>query len=280
MSLIFENIKKKISKKKYLEINFTLNNYKKLLIVDENIDSLKNIVLLFNKNNKYDGNIFLFGNNIRNKKKYFYFEDHEYGFYNDLNIYQNFNKLLKLFKITINKEEMLNLFKLAKIENKIYSKLDKDSQKRCKLLFKYIVSEDIFIIDLYKYKNLDEIEDFYKYLINNSNKYFKNRFVVVLSKNINKVSSNCDKVLVLSEYKQVYYGDIETLKVIKELVIIELHSKFVENFNIEINVDFKIIDNKIIIRKIDMERVLYYLVENNISILSINDFNENTNIYR
>lgn len=278
MSLIFNNVKKKIARKKYLEVNFNLGDYRKLLVVDEDKSSLEKFSLFFYGNNKYEGNILLFENNIKNNKKYFHFKEEEYGFYNDLTVYENFKKLLKLFNMKINKEEILKLFEIAKIDNKKYKKLDLDTQIRSKLLFKYLVSKELLIIDLYKYNNILDYEEFYKYLINN-NKNYPNRLVIVFSESINKIANNCDSVLVISDGTQVYYGDLHALNVIKDLIIIEISDVNLDKLNRELKVDFKLIENKIIIRKIDMEKVLYYFVENNIDVVSINDFNENTNIY-
>ncbi|MBF0714916.1 hypothetical protein [Gemelliphila palaticanis] len=278
MSLIFNNVKKKIARKKYLEVNFNLGDYRKLLVVDEDKSSLEKFSLFFYGNNKYEGNILLFENNIKNNKKYFHFKEEEYGFYNDLTVYENFKKLLKLFNMKINKEEILKLFEIAKIDNKKYKKLDLDTQIRSKLLFKYLVSKELLIIDLYKYNNILDYEEFYKYLINNNENY-PNRLVIVFSESINKIANNCDSVLVISDGTQVYYGDLHALNVIKDLIIIEISDVNLDKLNRELKVDFKLIENKIIIRKIDMEKVLYYFVENNIDVVSINDFNENTNIY-
>lgn len=276
MSLIVESFTKKISRKKKLELDFEFLNQKNLLILDEDKENLDVISRVFNSNTKYEGNIFLFNKNIKKEKDYFYFSDEQFGFYNNLTAYENLLKLLKLFKLKIDKKYILELLYLAKIENLKYVKLDDNSKSRLKLLFKHIVSENLLIIEIYKYKDVHKYKDYYNFLINDKS---KKRINIVLSENINKIVSSCDKILVLSDNKQVYYGDIENLSVVKDLIIIEISDFNVNKLNNSIKIDHKLVDNKLILRKSDMEVALYHLLSNDINVLSISDFNENTNIY-
>lgn len=276
MSLIVESFTKKISRKKKLELDFEFLNYKNLLILDEDKENLDVISKIFYSNTKYDGNIFLFNKNIKKEKDYFYYSDEQFGFYNHLTAYENLLKILKLFKIKIDKKYILDLLDLAKIENLKYGKLDDNSKSRLKLLFKHMVSENLLIVDIYKHNDIEKYKEYYDFIINDNS---KNRINIILSENINKIVSGCDKILVLSDNKQVYYGDIENLSVVKDLIIIEI-SDFNENqLSNSIKIDHKLVDNKLVLRKSDMEVALYHLLSNDINVLNISDFNKNTNIY-
>lgn len=277
MSLEFKNFKKKIGRKKFLEINFFLNKNESLALIDENISNLTILKEVFSKKTKYDGCVKILNKDI-NDIEYYPFFDNKIGFYSNLSIIKNFKLLLSLYNINIVNEEINYYFDLIGANSKDkYLNISDDKKLNLKILFSYLVSTSCVLIDMTNMKITKSTKLFLKKLIDLSKEDMKN--IVILSKDLNSITNNCDKALVISDGKQVYYDYIRKLDVIKELIVLETSGFTEEELYKNLLIDFKIIDNKLIIKKEDMENVLYYLVSNNIDVININDFNENTKLY-
>lgn len=277
MSLVFKNFKKKLSRKKYLELDFILDSKSSLVVVDENINNLNLIANVFLKKEKYEGEVVINKQNLKNLKYYPFFVDN-IGFYKKITVYNNFKLLLSLYKIKLEKSVLLNYFAQADInQNEKYDKLDEDNKIKLKLLFNYLVSKDFLIFYVEKYSNSVAVMEYLETLIELSLENKKT--LLLLSSSLNRLTRNIKKAVIISENKQVYFDDIDKLNVVKDLIIIEIDNYVEEILYKDLIFDFKLIDNKLIVRKSDMEDVLYYFVKSGIDVISINDFNENTKLY-
>lgn len=278
MTLQFEKFKKKLARKKYLELDFDLEDIKSLAIIDdkENIELLKKAL---NKKLRYEGSILLAGTDIKKDKTYYAYLQEDIGFYNSFSIYQNIKNLLKIYKIKFNKENLLEIITSAGFDPKIkYEALSEVEKEKLKLVFTALLPNELLIIDMTN--NLFEDSD-NEYLINFIKDNIENRgkIIVVLASKLNDVTNVCKKALIISDNKQIYFDDIKKLNVVKELVIVELETFTEEQLYSELHFDFKIIGKKLIMRKENLEDALYYFVKVNINVLSIKDFNENTELY-
>lgn len=279
MSLQFINFKRKLARKKYLELDFTLENSDSLVIVDENIKNLDLIKKALSKRLRYDGKIVLNEKDIKKDKDYYLFLQDKIGFYNNFTVYQNFKHLLKLFGIKINKNDLITLIadESVNIYEK-YVKLSEVQKEKLHILFSSLVLDDILVIDItsdkFSKEDLLYISSLAQDIINENKTN-----LILLSNNLNEITNICKKALIISDNKQVYFDDLDKLDIIKDLIIIETESINEELIYQNLHFDLKVIENKVIIRKSDLEDVLYYFVKANINVLSINDFNENTELY-
>ncbi len=279
MSLQFINFKRKLARKKYLELDFVLENSDSLVIVDENIKNLDLIKKALSKRLKYDGKIILNEKDIKKDKDYYLFLQDKIGFYNNFTVYQNFKHLLKLFGIKIKKDDLITLIadESVNIYEK-YVKLSEVQKEKLHILFSSLVLDDILVIDItsdkFSKEDLLYISSLAQDIINENKTN-----LILLSNNLNEITNICKKALIISDNKQVYFDDLDKLDIIKDLIIIETESIDEESIYQNLHFDLKVIENKVIIRKSDLEDVLYYFVKANINVLSINDFNENTELY-
>lgn len=280
MTLKFNNFKKKLGRKKYLELNFEQDSGALLAIVDDNKINLQLLKEVFNNNEKYEGEVTIDGVNIIEDKDSYPYLENQIGFYDLFTVEQNFKKLLKLSAVKYNLEDLKKYFSLLKLQgNEKYINLSKVNKENVRLLFSYLVSRKLFLLDLTDERLSSSTATFYLNLIEDFLKDDSDRIFIIFAEHLNEFTNLCDSALVIADNKQVYFGDAVSLNVVKDLIIIELASFVEENFYRDLYVDFKLLNNNIIIKKSDLEDVLYYLVKENIDVIKIEDFNQNTKLY-
>lgn len=278
MSLQFKNFKSKLARKKYLELDFSLEENFSLAIVDDS-ENLELIRKVFRKKAKYDGEVFLNGKNIKEKSSPNIVFTDNIGFYSKFSLLQNLKYLLKLFKIKLSKELLNNYAKLLNLDLKNkYGKLNASEIEKFHILFLSLIEKELLFFNFENIKLTSEdeilIQNFIYQLIEE-----KNRNIIIYSKNINKYSEKCIFGLVISDNKQSFFGELSELSVIKGLVILDIVNYDEEKLFRDLHFDFKLIANKLIIRKEDLEDILYYFVKTGVEVQAINDFNENTSLY-
>ncbi|QWQ39354.1 hypothetical protein KMP11_03245 [Gemella sp. zg-570] len=279
MTLQFKEFRKKIARKKYLDLDFTLEENSSLTIINDNDKVLELIKKVFKRNLRYDGKVFINDKDIKKIKNYYPYFKNNIGFYNNFSLYQNLKTSLSLFKIKYTKKQILEILSLANLDYKSnYAKLDLSSKEKFSILFSSLVSQKIFIVDItdtkLNVKDMAYITSFLKKEIAKNN-----RNIVILSKKLNDLALLCEKTLVISEDKQVYFDDTNKLSVIKDLVVLEITDYKEEDLYKDLHFDFKTIDKKLIIRRDNLEDALYYFVKSNIEVLNISDFNEDADLY-
>ncbi|MBU0278804.1 hypothetical protein [Gemella sp. zg-1178] len=279
MTLQFKEFRKKIARKKYLDLDFTLEENSSLTIINDNDKVLELIKKVFKRSLRYDGKVFINEKDIKKIKNYYPYFKNNIGFYNNFSLYQNLKTSLSLFKIKYTKKQILEILSLANLDYKSnYAKLDLSSKEKFSILFSSLVSQKIFIVDItdtkLNVKDMAYITSFLKKEIAKNN-----RNIVILSKKLNDLGLLCEKTLVISEDKQVYFDDTNKLSVIKDLVVLEITDYKEEDLYKDLHFDFKTIDKKLIIRRDNLEDALYYFVKSNIEVLNISDFNEDADLY-
>ncbi|MBF0713809.1 hypothetical protein HZY83_03825 [Gemella sp. GH3] len=276
MSLEFKNFKKKLSKKNSLELNFFLEDNKNLSIIVDNSSSLI-IEKVFANKEKYNGEIIFNKSNIKDIAKPLLIKD--IGFYKNFSIYETLKNILSLYDIKFKKKVLLdNIEKLGFNSKTKYSDITDSEKEKLHIYFLTLISKDLLILNLADSALTSEDEqivfDILKDKLANSSITF-----ISISRSINLISDLCHDALVIADNKQSYYGSLSKLNIVKDLIIIELATENLERIVEEIDLDIKIIGNKLIIRKADLEKALYYFVKSDIRVVNIGDFNKNTSLY-
>lgn len=276
MVLQFIDFKKKISKKTYLEFDFILNTGDSLAIIDSNDNNLDIIKNVLDKKEKYEGEVLLNDINIKDNKKYSSYISEYIGFFPSFSVYQNLKHLFKISGSKKSKSELLNIISDFGFNHKEkFSKLDDSSKNKLQILYSLFATKELFVVDI---RNFSKNDEFLKQVLEFAISV-EDKTVVVLSNKINNISNICNKVLVIADNKKSYFGDIDKLNVVKDLVIIELSNFNSESIYVDLQIDMKLVGNKLIIHRNNLEDTVYYFVKSGVEITNIKDFNENTNIY-
>lgn len=278
MAIKFIDFRKNLSDQRKLELSFSLENNVSLSVIDNDMVTLEEVIKIFNKKSEdYSGEVFVNSENLKNKKNILFLKEY-LGLYSNFTLYHNFKYILSLYSKKIKKEELLTYFSDLSLNYKLkFSKITGIEKEKVYLLLSYLLSSEIFLLDLRKYDFFKEenlIIEFIKKIISKQEKN-----VVLLSSELNSLSSLAQKVLIISDGKQVYYGDKKDLDVVQELVILKLSEFNEEVFRERFTFNFTIVNNKLILEKDNLEAALYYFVSNNIEVLSIKTFNESAELY-
>lgn len=278
MSLQFRDYKKKIERKKYLNIDFFLEDGKSLAIIDEEEKSIALIKDSLKNKHKYTGDILFNKVDIKKDKHFYPFFLENTGFYPNFTAYQNLKNILALYQIKLSKTEVVNLLQDFDIKaTDTYESLSLEAKEKFHILVTTLISRDVLFIDIHNSQlSQEDLEKLAVYIKDHINKQGKH--IIVLANKLNAISELCDKVLVISDNQQVYFDDSHKLQVIKDLIVIETSELNEEYIYSNLQIDLKILDNKMIVRKNDLEDVLYFCVRENIDVISVKDFNENTDI--
>lgn len=275
MALQFVDFKKRVNNKVELEISFHLNENESLAIIDKDINNLIILRKTFEKVEDYRGNVLVNGIDIRKKLVLFDFSD--IGLYSNLTVYQNFRFLLKIYSIKLKKEELLIYFdELLLDQKKKYKLLDAGEKERVHLLLSYLLSKEIFLINMLegKFINSRIIANFLGKVIKNIDKN-----IVVLTRENNEISSLMSNVLKINDNKQEYFGKRKDFDLVRNLVVLKLSKIESNELEERLPFDFTVVNNKLVIEKTNLEAALYYFVSNNIDVLDISDFSENSDLY-
>lgn len=277
MILEFKDFEKKVKRKKFLKLNISRDNSHPLAIVDDGNNNL--LLRSLQLKEKYKGQIIFKDKDIKEIKNYKPLVVSDYDFYDEFSVYQNLVNLLKIAKVDVNKieiEEQLTMLELASKTK--YKKLTESEKEKLKIYFLTLISNHLILLDFHDSKLEEEdkqiilefLEDFIA----------KNEILaLVFTKTINEFSSLCEDVIVIADNELAYYGNLARLNVVKELVVVEakdISEQILENIT---DIDCKSIGNKIIVRKADLEKIMYIFVTVGVEILSVTDFNENTDLY-
>lgn len=275
MSLQFIDFKKRVGKNEELEIDFNLANNDSLAIVDKDLKTLKIFKNIFSKKEDYRGKVLVNGTDIMKNSSLIVYDN--IGIYSNFSLYRNFKFILSIYSVKINKETLLKYFEELLLDfRKKYKILDKGEKERVEFLLTYLIAKEVFLIDLSekKFINTKLISEFLRLRIN---KLEKN--IVVLSKEINEISSLMNKSLVLNENKQEYYGKNKDFELVKNLVVLKLPTLGTKNLETRLTFDHTIVNNKLILEKNNLEAALYYFVSNDIDVESITNFVDNDDLY-
>lgn len=277
MSIQFSNFRKVLTNEKSLDLSFFLEKNQTLSIVDDNIETLDIIKRSLYKNEDYQGDILVDSINIKERKNIF-FSQENVGLYSNFSLYENFKYLLSLYSKKIKRSDLLSYFEDLSLDYKLkFSKLTSLEKEKVYLLLSYLLSTDLFLIDLTKEEFFKEEVLVAKFLENVIKKADKT--IIIFSNKLNLISSLSQKVLIISDEKQVYFGDKKDLDVIQELVVLKLSELNEEVFKERFVFNFTIVNDKIILEKDNLEAALYYFVSNNIEVLSMSTFDESTDLY-
>lgn len=275
MALQFVDFKKRVNNhKEELAISFHLEGNASLAIID-NSNNLNIFRKIFEKTEDYRGNILVNGIDIRKKSELYDFSD--VGLYSNFTLYQNFKFLLKIYSIKLKKEELISYFEeLVLDKNKKYKLLDDGEKERVHVLLTFLLSKDIFLVDMSKGKYINS-----RIIANFLGKVMKNieKNIIVLTKENNEISSLMSSVLVINDNKQEYFGKRKDFDLVRNLAVLQVSK--IDNKELEqrLPFDFTIVNNKIVLEKSNLEAALYYFVSNNIEIIEISDFSENKDLY-
>ncbi|MBF0710008.1 MULTISPECIES: hypothetical protein [unclassified Gemella] len=275
MSLQFINFKKKIEKNEELQVSFKLADKQSLAIINKNYRQLDIFKNIFKKVENYRGNVLINNTDVREKKILFVFDN--IGMYSNFSLYQNFKFLLRIHSVKISKETLLKYFEDLRLDSKRnYVSLDASEKEKAEFLLRFLISKEIFLLDLSK-KNFMDIRIISEFIKVNIDKIEKN--VVVLSKDLNEVTYLMDKFLIIDKNKQEYYGDNKNHELVSNLVVLKLSVLDNESFEDRLTMDYTIVNNKLILEKKNLEAALYYFVSNDIQVESITDFVDNDSLY-
>lgn len=273
MTLEFLKFKKKINKKNDFKLEFILDGAKSLAIISEDIKSLKIIKEIFKKNIKYSGDVLINKKNIKNIKKYYPFFSEDIGFFNNISLYKIIKIILKINKYEINKEKILYYLEELRLPHrKIIAELSVTEREKFDILISFLISKEILILDLLNNSLAKEDEaDLCNFIKKNNS----NRNIIIISENINGIAKICDKALVISSNNQIYYDDLKKLEIIKDLIIIKIKNFDEKKLYNDFNYEYTVIDDMLIVRKYDLEKILFYLIKVGLEVVSIDDFNNN-----
>lgn len=275
MALQFVDFKKRVKNKEELEISFNLHDNESLAVICNDKNNLEILKRVFSKIEDYRGNVLVNGTDIRKKSGLFDFSD--IGLYSNFTLYQNFKFLLKIYSIKLKKEELLSYFEILGLDKKKnYRRLDDGEKERVHVLITYLLSKDVCLVDMSKDKFINSriIANFLRGIIKN-----KEKNIVVLSKENNEITSIMPNVLTVNDNKQEYFGKRKNFDLVRDLVVLQVSKLDDKELEARLPFDFTVVNNKFILEKTNLEAALYYFVSNNIDVIEISDFSENSDLY-
>ena len=274
MVLEFKEYRKKIKKDTILELDCKVETGEILTIVNNSSVSLDILKDSFRQRTKFKGEILFDGENISQQRLLF---AKDFGFYNDLSLLKNLKKSLSLFNIKFIEEELVSDLEFLNLDvSAKYKELHSNEITKFHILFSILVDQNVLIVD-----NTDEnlsIEDkevISEIILDKSN----NANVIILDTMLNRYNSIADKVLVITDGIKSYFGSLDDLLILKQLMAINVSSQ--ENLDIVLEgYQFTLYhDNEIIVREEVLEEVVYALLKNNIEVFQIRNLGEKIKLY-
>ena len=274
MVLEFREYKKKIKKNVFLELDFKVNTGEILTIISNNSLELDILKDSFKGKTRFKGGIFFNDLDISREKLIF---PEDFGFYNHLSLENNILKLLKILKVTVERDSILDGLELLELDtNKKYQQLLENEKIKFHILFSVLLNQNVLILD-YSKDILTELDK--KLLKELILKQSNNANVVVLDTMLNQYNNIADDVLVISDGEKSYYGLLDDLLIIKKLVAISVSlqgdlDNILQDYQYTIHND-----KEIVVREEVLEDVVYLLLKNNIEISQIRNLGERIKLY-
>ena len=274
MVLEFKEYTKKIKRDTILELDFKVDTGEILTIVNNSSVSLGMLKDSFRQRTKFKGEILFDGENINNQRLLF---AKDFGFYNDLSLLKNIKKALALFNIKILEEKLINDLEFLGLESsKKYKELKANEITKFHILFSILVDQNVLIVDNTEEDlTLEDKEAVSELILDKSN----NANVIILDTMLNRHNSIADKVLVITDSVKSYFGSLEDLLILKQLMAINIssHGKLDE---VLAGYQFTIYhDNEIVVREDVLEEVVYALLKNDIEVFQIRNLGEKIKLY-
>lgn len=274
MVLEFKEYRKKIKKDTILELDFEVKTGEILTIINNSSDNLEILKDSFRQRTKFKGEILFEGENI-NKQRLLFTKD--FGFYNELSLLKNIKKALVLFNIKILDEEIIKDLEFLNLDSsRKYKELEANEITKFHTLFSILVDQNVLIVDnTEKNLSIEDKEVISELILDKSN----NANVIILDTMLNRHNSIADKVLVITDGIKSYFGNLEDLLILKQLMAINIssHGKLDE---VLAGYQFTIYhDNEIVVREDVLEEVVYALLKNDIEVFQIRNLGEKIKLY-
>lgn len=274
MVLEFKEYRKKIKKDTILELDFEVETGEILTIINNSSDNLEILKDSFRQRTKFKGEILFEGENI-NKQRLLFTKD--FGFYNELSLLKNIKKALALFNIKILDEEIIKDLEFLNLDSsRKYKELESNEITKFHTLFSILVDQNVLIVDnTEEHLTLEDKEVISELILDKSN----NANVIILDTMLNRHNSIADKVLVITDGIKSYFGNLEDLLILKQLMAINIssHGKLDE---VLAGYQFTIYhDNEIVVREDVLEEVVYALLKNDIEVFQIRNLGEKIKLY-
>ena len=274
MVLEFKEYRKKIKKDTILELDFEVETGEILTIINNSSDNLEILKDSFRQRTKFKGEILFEGENI-NKQRLLFTKD--FGFYNELSLLKNIKKALALFNIKILDEEIIKDLEFLNLDSsRKYKELEVNEITKFHTLFSILVDQNVLIVDnTEEHLTLEDKEVISELILDKSN----NANVIILDTMLNRHNSIADKVLVITDGIKSYFGNLEDLLILKQLMAINIssHGKLDE---VLAGYQFTIYhDNEIVVREDVLEEVVYVLLKNDIEVFQIRNLGEKIKLY-
>lgn len=274
MVLEFKEYRKKIKKDTILELDFEVETGEILTIINNSSDNLEILKDSFRQRTKFKGEILFEGENI-NKQRLLFTKD--FGFYNELSLLKNIKKALALFNIKILDEEIIKDLEFLNLDSsRKYKELEVNEITKFHTLFSILVDQNVLIVDnTEEHLTVEDKEVISELILDKSN----NANVIILDTMLNRHNSIADKVLVITDGIKSYFGNLEDLLILKQLMAINIssHGKLDE---VLAGYQFTIYhDNEIVVREDVLEEVVYVLLKNDIEVFQIRNLGEKIKLY-
>lgn len=274
MVLEFKEYRKKIKKDTILELDFEVETGEILTIINNSSDNLEILKDSFRQRTKFKGEILFEGENI-NKQRLLFTKD--FGFYNELSLLKNIKKALALFNIKILDEEIIKDLEFLNLDSSSkYKELEANEITKFHTLFSILVDQNVLIVDnTEEHLTLEDKEVISELILDKSN----NANVIILDTMLNRHNSIADKVLVITDGIKSYFGNLEDLLILKQLMAINIssHGKLDE---VLAGYQFTIYhNNEIVVREDVLEEVVYALLKNDIEVFQIRNLGEKIKLY-
>ena len=274
MVLEFKEYRKKIKKDTILELDSEVEIGEILTIINNSSDNLEILKDSFRQRTKFKGEILFEGENI-NKQRLLFTKD--FGFYNELSLLKNIKKALSLFNIKILDEEIIKDLEFLNLDSsRKYKELEANEITKFHTLFSILVDQNVLIVDnTEKHLTLEDKEVISELILDKSN----NANVIILDTMLNRHNSIADKVLVITDGIKSYFGNLEDLLILKQLMAINIssHGKLDE---VLAGYQFTIYhNNEIVVREDVLEEVVYALLKNDIEVFQIRNLGEKIKLY-
>lgn len=257
-----------------MELDFEVEIGEILTIINNSSDNLEILKDSFRQRTKFKGEILFEGENI-NKQRLLFTKD--FGFYNELSLLKNIKKALSLFNIKILDEEIIKDLEFLNLDSsRKYKELEANEITKFHTLFSILVDQNVLIVDnTEKHLTLEDKEVISELILDKSN----NANVIILDTMLNRHNSIADKVLVITDGIKSYFGNLEDLLILKQLMAINIssHGKLDE---VLAGYQFTIYhNNEIVVREDVLEEVVYALLKNDIEVFQIRNLGEKIKLY-
>lgn len=274
MVLEFKEYRKKIKKDTILELDFEVETGEILTIINNSSDNLEILKDSFRQRTRFKGEILFEGENI-NKQRLLFTKD--FGFYNELSLLKNIKKALALFNIKILDEEIIKDLEFLNLDSsRKYKELEVNEITKFHTLFSILVDQNVLIVDnTEEHLTLEDKEVISELILDKSN----NANVIILDTMLNRHNSIADKVLVITDGIKSYFGNLEDLLILKQLMAINI-SSYGKLDEVLAGYQFTIYhDNEIVVREDVLEEVVYALLKNDIEVFQIRNLGEKIKLY-